>query len=175
MATWPQIAAGQRITTALLSGLTYNYAIKESSQTVTSSITPVNDTDLFFPIEAGAQYEFDAILRWSGLQVAGLRTAWTAPTGTSFNRLLGGPGSSNAIQTDANTTEMRWVIHGHSTQAGMTNPRNSTALHVWSLETAILTAGSTAGNVQLQWAQLATNATGTVMQPSSYIRYRRIG
>jgi hypothetical protein len=175
VATYPAIAAGQRITTAMLSGLTWNYVVKNGTQTVTSSTTLVNDSDLFFPLEANAQYEWELFMRFSGLQAAGIKLAWTAPAGTSFNRTCGGPGSTNAVQTNANTTEMRWSSHSITTAVDYTNPRNSTGLHTWLTESSIFTAGATAGNLQLQWAQNTSNATGTVVQGSSYIRYRRIG
>ncbi len=175
MATYPAIAAGQRITTAMLSALTYDYVIKANPETITSSTTMQNDDELFVPVVAGAQYELDAFIRFSGLQAAGIKVGWTVPSGTSFNVLYGGPGSANAVSTDANTTEMRWAIHGSATAVAMTNPRNSAALHTWTLANMIFTVGATAGNIQLQWAQNVANATGSVVQAQSYIRYRRIG
>lgn len=175
MASWPQIAAGQRITTAMLGALAPEYVMKTSAQTVTNSVVLVPDTELLFPIVGGGQYEMECFIRFSSLQAAGIKWQFSAPAGTSFNVLYGGPGSANATQADANTTEMRWAIHGNTTSTGMTDPRNSISLHTWTIATANFTAGATPGNVQLQWAQLVANATGSVVQAQSYIRYRRIG
>jgi len=173
--SYPVVAAGTRITSSLLNDLSPTFVFKTSNQQVASSIVPVNDTELVFPVVSGAQYEIEFYLRWSGLQAAGIRTMWSVPTGTSGNRDVGGPGSANAIQGDANTTEMRWAVHGVGTQVGMTNPRNSQGLQTWSLERAVLTIGGTSGNIQLQWAQFASNATASQVVAGSYAKYRRIG
>lgn len=175
MATYPDIAAGQRITSAMLSGLTWDYVIKTGTQTVTSSTTLVNDSDLFFPVVANGQYEFELHLRFGALLAAGIKLAWTAPAGTSMNVSYGGPGTANVAETNANTTEMKWVVHGHTTSAPFTSPRNTAASQTWLMAQSLFTAGATAGNIQLQWAQNVSNATGTIVQSPSYIRYRRIG
>jgi hypothetical protein len=56
-----------------------------------------------------------------------------------------------------------------------TNPRNSVTLQTFSEEKAILAVGSTAGSVSLLWGQWTANATGSLINAQSYVKYRRIG
>jgi hypothetical protein len=97
------------------------------------------------------------------------------PTGTTGNREVIGPGSTNAANTNADASTIRIAVHGYATVVNYTNPRNSTTLQVWSEEKAIVSVGSTAGNVTLMWGQWTANATGSLINANSYVKYRRIG
>ncbi len=175
MATYPVISAGARITSSLLTSMLDQYVYKTSTQTVTSSTTLVNDTELLFPVAANGMYVVEFVVYFASLQAAGFKTAWSVPAGTSGNKFVAGPGSANAVESSANTTEMRWAIHGSSTTVSYTDPRNSTGLQSFVIERATLTVGATAGNVQFQWAQNVSNATGTIVVGPSYVKYRQIG
>lgn len=175
MATYPPIAAGQRITTSVLSSLTYDYVFKTSNQTVANSVVLANDSELAFPVAANGTYEFDLYLRFGALNVAGVKTQLIVPGGVTFNRTCAGPGTANATQVDSNTTEMKWAQVGNTTSALYSDPRNSTTLPTFVWENGSFTTSGTAGNAQLQWAQVVANATGTVAQSGSYFRFRRIG
>jgi hypothetical protein len=175
VAQYPVVGGGTRVDDQFVSSMIDNWVIKPADATPRTTITMVADPDLTFNVVANALYDVEMVVRFAGLQVAGIRTAWTVPTGTSGNRLVGGPGDANAVSANASTTEMRWSIHGYATQVGYTNPRNSTTLQVWFLEKALVAVGSTAGAVTLTWGQLTANATGTLVNANSYIRYRRVG
>lgn len=175
MAQYPDVNGGSRVDDAFLSAMIDNYVVKPADSPGRTATTPLADPDLVFPVEANALYDVEMVIRFASLQVAGLRTAWAVPTGTSGNRLCGGPGSANVAQTDANTTDMRWAIHGYGTGVLYTDPRNSLSLQTWVWEKALLAVGSTAGNVSFNWGQATANATGTVVNANSYVKYRRIG
>src|ERR1041384_2922194 len=141
-----------------------NWGIQTADATPRASTTTLAvDTDLTFPVVANALYEVLFNIRWGGLQAAGLKTDWTVPTGTSGNRMVIGPGSANVVESNANTTEMRWAVHGYGTAVNYTNPRNSVTLQTFCEEKALVAVGSTAGSVTLRWAQVTSNATGPVV------------
>lgn len=176
MAQFPVITAGTRITADLLSSMFDNYVIKPADTTRASTVTPTADPDLVTgTLSAGGVYAVEFHIRFAGLQAAGLRTQWLVPSGTTGNKDTLGPGSANAVQTDANTTEMRWAVHGYGTQVGYTNPRNSVSLQSHLVEKALVSVGSTAGTVSLAWAQFVSNATGSLVVANSYVKWRQVG
>jgi hypothetical protein len=152
-----------------------NYIIKPSDTTRASTTTVAADPDLVVPVVANSVYLIEFVVWFAGLQAAGFKTDWSVPAGTSFNKRVSGPGSANAIEGNANTTELRWAVHGQGTAVSYTNPRNSAGLTTYTVETAIATIAATAGNVTLRWAQNTSNATGTVVITGSHARYRQIG
>lgn len=175
MSQYPVLGGGTRVDDQFLSDLIDNYVIKPADATPRVAATLVADPDLTFPVVANAVYDVLFNFRWAGLQAAGLRTSWSVPSGTTGNRECLGPGSSNVAQTDANTTEMRWAVHGYGTAVLYTDPRNSASLQTFTWEQAILSVGSTAGNVTLNWGQNVANATGSLINATSYVKWRRIG
>lgn len=175
MAQYPAVSA-RRITTTLLSSMIDNYVIKPGDTTRASTTTNTSDPDLVTgTLTAGGVYAVEFHVRFAGLQAAGLKTNWLVPTGTSGNRDCMGPGSANVAETNANTTEMRWAVHGYSTAVAYTNPRNSTGAQVHLIEKALVTVGATAGTIAFQWAQNVSNATGTVVVAGSYVKWRQVG
>lgn len=175
MAQYPDVAGATKVDDVFLASMLDNFVIKPADATPRTVATLVNDPDLTFPVVANALYEVLFNFRWAGLQAAGLRTAWSVPSGTTGNRECLGPGSANVTQTDANTTEMRWAVHGYTTAVLYTNPRNSVSLQTFTEEKAIVAVGSTAGSITLQWGQNVANATGSLIVAQSYVKYRRIG
>lgn len=175
MSQYPDIAGATKVDDVLLTAMLPNYVIKPADATPRTAVTLIADPDLTFPVVANAVYDVTFRFRWAGLLAAGLSTTWSVPTGTSGNREVEGPGSANAAQADANTSTMRWTVHGYNTAANYTNPRNSTSLQVWCEEHALVAVGSTAGSITLNWGQWTANATGSLINAQSYVKYRRIG
>lgn len=175
MPQYPDVAGGTRVDDVFLAAMIDTFVIKAADATPRTVITLVNDPDLTFPVVANALYEVYFNVRFAGLQAAGIRTAWSVPSGTTGNRLCQGPGSANAVQADANTTELRQAVHGYTTAVNYTNPRNSAGLQTWLEESALVAVGTTAGSITLQWGQVTANATGTLVNANSYVKYRRVG
>lgn len=172
--TYPIPAIGQRLTASFISQMLPTYVYKPASTTRASLVVAADDTDLAFAAEANVTYDVYFRVRFAGLQAAGIRTKWNVPAGANGLRCCQGPGSANAVQTDANTTEMRQAVHGFTTDVLYTNPRNSASLFTWLEEWCTVTMAATAGNITFQWAQNVTNATGTVVQAESFVQYRRV-
>jgi len=113
--------------------------------------------------------------RFSGVQAGGLRTNWSVPSGTTGNRECMGPSQTNAANAnDGIVLDMRWAVHGYGTDVAYTDPRNSTGLHTFLEEQSMVSMGSTAGPITLQWAQNVSNATGTVIQGDSWVSWQQV-
>jgi hypothetical protein len=175
MAQYPDPYGGSRVDADFLASMLDNWVIKAANATPRVNATLANDGDLVFPVVAGALYDVEFFIRFSALQAAGIRTLWSVPAGTTGDRECMGPGTANAVQADANTTEMKWIVFPYGTAVLYTSPRNTINNQTFLYERALLSVGATAGNVNFQWAQNVTNATGTVVHASSRVRYRRVG
>ncbi len=139
---------------------------KTADQSVLNSTTLVNDTALFFVIAAGEAWAFEFSLWYTGSTTGDIKIALTVPTGFSALRwtALGQPTTATAA--------------GAPTQAN-TVTASGTAVAFGALGTTVFTHilvkgyvlnGTTAGNVQLQFAQNALDATSaTTMQDGSYL------
>lgn len=177
MTTYPDTTAGVRVTSDLLTGMLDNYVLKGADTTRASTVTNATDPDLQTgTLQANGVYLVEFMIQYAGLSAAGLRTAWSVPTGTTGNKKVLGPAQTNATNaTDAVVLDMRMAVHNYTTTVLYTNPRNSVTLQTWAWETALVTVGTTSGIIALQWAQNVTNATGSVVASGSYVRYRQIG
>ena len=140
-------------------------AVKTADQSVTSSVTMVNDTELFAPIVAVGTYQFECYLDYTGANAAGqLQWRWIVPTGTTmrYQSIFQGTGGAAVV---------------HLTNiAGDTPNANSLGTGTLMAATMIgtIVAGVNAGNMQLQWAQVASNATATTVRAQSCLILRRI-
>lgn len=176
MAQYPVITAGVKLTADLLASMLPQYVIKTADTTRTSTAALANDPDLVTgTLTAGGVYDVEFHVIFGALQAAGIRTAWSVPAGTTGNRRTLGPGSANATEANANTTEMRWSVVPYATAALYTDPRNAAASLTHLVEKALVTIGATAGPITFQWAQNVSNATGTVVSATSYVTYRQVG
>jgi hypothetical protein len=173
---WPVITAGTRLTADLLSSMLPNIVIKPTDLARPSTTTPTNDPDLVTDtLTAAAVYLVEFHVTFGALLAAGLKTAWSVPSGTTGLRQTLGPGSANAAEGNANTTEMKWTVSQFTTQIPYTDPRNSVTLVSHLIEKSLVTMGATAGPINFQWSQNATSATGSVVAANSYVKWQRVG
>ena len=145
------------------------YSVKPANESVTSSTTVQNDNDLTVVLAASATYEVEAFLIVTGPTAADIKTQWTVPSGATGSRLCVGPTPTAAGFTGQGQTEARMSAHGWGTTV------------TYSIETAatvICERGplvtTTAGTLTLQWAQVTSNATATVVGTNSYLKVTRI-
>jgi hypothetical protein len=130
---------------------------KPADQSRQSITTPTNDTDLTVALLANATY----IVRFYGIiaspSTADFRTAWSVPSGATGLKYCLGP---NPTATSRDATTMRTGAHGHTTQVdyGLESPGFSGIQ-----EHGVVSTGATAGNMSIQWAQVASVASNTTM------------
>lgn len=133
---------------------------KSSDQTVTSSTTLVNDSQLKFAIEASATYTFQAWLYvYAADATPDIKVTFTGPSGSTLFW-----SSSQVIFLANGSTTLTVVAPGGTTGDFFVDSN----LRVVQLYGSILNS-TTAGDVQLQFAQNTSSANGTSVKAGSYI------
>lgn len=164
--TYPSIPAGTTPTSLLLQRMLPLVAYKSGDQSVTSSTTLVNDSALAVPVEANAVYKVELLIYYAGgtHATADFKYNFTFPSGagSASVRYLG---LSTALAIQYGT-----VVLGGAGAFGTNGTGNILTV---DLEFN-LTTSSTAGNLQLQWAQNTSNATATTVKAGSIMTARRI-
>lgn len=149
------------------------YSANTANQTVTNSTTMVNATNMSVPVVANATYVFECNLSVSGGNSAGdIKFGFTMPTGAQVDYggqgLDIGLGSSTAVGT----------INAQG-QENQTSPTTALSYGVSGNVTRIMITGqlrmsSTAGTLQLQFAQNSLSATGSVLRARSFMTVTRV-
>jgi hypothetical protein len=128
--------------------------VKTANETVTNNITPQNDDHLFFPVGANETWAFRFTLYANVNATPDIRFAVTAPAGATC--------VVNFIDAEGATSNGNYGCGVTSASV----PGN-TANDVYEVVGTVVN-GANAGNVQLQWAQNASNAAAvTVLSGSS--------
>lgn len=151
------------------------YIAKTADETVTGSTTLQNDDHLVLPVVANAVYTFDLDLYMtdSADVVGDFKMSFTCPTGATFD--MHGAGAHVTDLGGGTSSNGEWIGKLATTSAGATiafgvsNP-GPTAARVYGR----LVMGGTAGNLQLQWAQNASDASGTTLKAGSYMTMTRV-
>jgi hypothetical protein len=168
VATYPTWAAGQRLTAGLLTASQWQTIIKTADQNSTNT-TLVNATDMAVPLDANATYIVNLTACYGASTTADIKLNWTLPTGASMQRYTLGA-QAGTTDTAATSVVMRRRSSTNSTPGG-----DGTGNFTIYMEQIIARTSSTAGSMQLQFAQNATDsANATVLRADSYIQYIRI-
>jgi hypothetical protein len=133
---------------------------KSSDQTVTSSTTLVNDSQLKFAVAANETYIFQAWLyTYAADGTPDIKVTFTGPSGSTVLW-----SSSQVIFNAAAATTLTSVNTG-GTSADLFVDANNRAIQLYGT----ISNGATAGDVQLQWAQNTSSANGTSVKAGSSI------
>jgi hypothetical protein len=143
-------------------------AAKTVSTSRASNTTATADPELQALVEANAQYEFTAYIRYSGDPTGDLKCAFTGPASSSGSwgartmdtAATTSTGASQAIRTPIGTTKS---IGNISTSAPQT----------FNVQGRLITS-STPGTFSFDWAQDVSNATATVIESDSWMMLWRI-
>lgn len=141
-----------------------------ADQTITSTTTLANVTELAFPIAASEEWHATVTLDVGGaLSTTGLKVAVTVPAGATLNVVAS---LQPDVITAANTVTKRTATSGTAldftaaTQVGVANAQIK--LDIWVLNS------TTAGTVQLQAAQSTSSGTAVVVRKGSALVAERI-
>jgi len=140
-------------------------AYKGSDQSVTSSTTPVNDSALFVPLVANATYWFAAFIDYEGGTGGSSDLKWnyTVPAGANMR--------ATASYRNTSGTAVTWnLMNASQSIAGTNGAGNVLGASVFGT----IAMSSTAGNVQMQWAQNTSSGTATIVHTGSVILCNRI-
>jgi hypothetical protein len=140
-------------------------ATKTADQSVTSSTTLVNDSELSLTPGTSATYFFNVYINFEGANGAGfLKFGWGVPTGAllRYQAVFQGTGGSAVVQ-NTNT----------ATDTPAANTQGAGVLCGLSMHGTLI-MGSTSGVVQFKWAQNASSATATTVHAQSVFALQRV-
>lgn len=170
--SYPDVAAGQRVTPTLLSGGLPVVALKTSSESSTSSTTFTDDAELVFPLEANATYIADLWIiahQTTGDSTAiDINTEWSVPSGSTGGKWCLGPA---VAMTNRDSTSMVSAFHGFTTDRryGLDQSDQTVCIHEH-----LLIKTTTAGDLQFRFAQDNANASATVITDDSHLIVQRV-
>jgi len=144
-------------------------ARKTADETRASTTTMANDGALTIGVQANAAYALTGYIIYSQNLAAssstGIKIGWSAPVGSTLQWTSGG--------TDGPTSLTGQDVTSQSLAQTRSLPSNL-GTFMSAIPFGYLATAGSAGTLALQWAQVASNATGTVVRAGSWIRLRRI-
>lgn len=156
-------AAGGKLRASVLDSLITEVrpvpAYKTADETVNNSAALQNDDALFVAVEANAIYKVFARFLYNGNSTADFKLGWTFPTGLTMTYTL--HGVYVATPTVFSTSE--FIQTGNPALEGAGADRAA------NIDGGLVTVGSTAGTLQVQWAQNTANGSDTKMRAGSYL------
>ncbi|MFJ8995611.1 hypothetical protein ACIRQH_35050 [Streptomyces sp. NPDC102279] len=151
------------------------YIAKTADETVNSSATLQNDDHLVLPVVANAVYTFvlDLYMSEATDYVGDFKMSFTCPTGATFD-MHGAGAHTTDLASPATSSNGEWIAKLATSSAAAT-----LAFGVGSVLTGVrifgrLVMSSTAGSFQLQWAQNASDASGTTLKAGSFMQMTRV-
>lgn len=150
------------------------YIAKSADETVTSSATLQDDNHLVLPVVASAVYTFELDLYTIEATdfVGDFKMTFTCPAGATFD--MHGIGAHTTDLTTGTSSNGEWIgkLATASAAANLTFGVGTglTGIRVHGR----LVMSSTPGNFQLQWAQNASDASGTTVKAGSFMTMTRV-
>lgn len=172
MPFYPPMIAGQELTADLFTAYQDDFVFKQVTTTRASTTTLADDPELQYPLVANAVYRIDLYLHVASNTAAAIKTNWTYPTGASGLKEAWGADDGVTLDTTSGGTP-RQGVHQLNTSVTYGDRQNSNTLQHLLTEGGIVTTLG-AGEFALQWAQAASNATGSIVAIGSYMKIRRI-
>lgn len=145
------------------------FVVKTAIESVASSTTLQNDDELFLPLAANAKYKFNSWIESDGSTAADIKMAFTVPAGAVINWTSWGAPSGVGTPW---TTHSHAVISASGTSFSYAVAGAGTPLVC--RPAGFLTTSGTSGNLQLQWAQVISNATASRVYDFSYLEATRV-
>ncbi len=132
---------------------------KTADESVASSVAFQADEVLLFPVAANEIWLTEWVLLYTAAAAADLQYRFTFPTGGSLVHTSIFPNAADTVawQSSSGTTSPTTAIQVAGNAAIL-------VLHDFRL---VYINGANAGNVVLEWAQVTSNATATVMKANS--------
>jgi hypothetical protein len=157
--------AGSRILADDFNGISPLSAIRAGTQSVTSSTTLVNDDTLSLSLDADATYVVLMALNYSGAATGSgdMKFAFSPPSGATMNGTI-----------HRNTTSALASVNNYSSFTGATACGTNGSGTPVGVDALMIITTSSAGTLQLQWAQNTSSGTATVMGVGSSLVAWRI-
>jgi hypothetical protein len=139
-------------------------AQKTSNQSVTSSTTPVNDTQLVLTFAINTTYWLQGVILFDAANGGDIKINFTIPAGATMN-------CQGNYRITGTGVDVSWITMNASQLAALGNGAGSTQALSFFGPVAM---SSTAGATQMVWAQNTSNATATRVLTGSVIMATRI-
>jgi hypothetical protein len=146
------------------------HALKTADETVTSSTTAQNDDHLLVPLLASTKYWVEFFIIYDAVQAADLKIQWSVPAGSTLRWTHGGLGTS----VTTTIGEVSRLFRDHTQIGTIGGPSASGGTLAVVSGEGWIDVGGTPGNLQFQWAQNASNATGAVVKANSLLIAQRL-
>lgn len=182
-ATWAQIARGKEGTTArahavdedwVHGGLAGDQVMrkwKTADEAVTSNATPQNDDELFLPVGANEEWLGEFKIVATGATTGDISIDMAVPASAAGWYAIVGPTRSMASVEGDVLNQVRPFGSGAGS-AGLLGTGATDGMII--LVHFYIAVSSTAGNIQLQWAQRVSDATATTVKVGSSVEARRV-
>jgi hypothetical protein len=126
-------------------------------------------TSLVFPVEANASYIIMAFIAYDAPTATDAKFNWSCPAGATMGRNAISQALGTTTNIDTNVQILRRSLATDIQSGGPNAVASAFSLHQEFID---LDVGSTAGNVQLQFAAVAAGTA--TLQADSTIYYQRI-
>jgi hypothetical protein len=172
------IALGRPATAADAIGATRT-AIRTADTSRANTATAAADTQIVLPVTAGAVYDLNAVVFYSG--ASDILLGWSVPASTAGTWIGLGNGTTLASATGSGGTQLDvsstagYTIRTEATD--ITGTRTYGAISTTKFAVHIsgtIRVAATAGNVALAWAQGGSSATATFLYADSWMRLHRV-
>ena len=144
-------------------------AWKTGTEAVTSSTTLQNDDNLVCSVVASGVYVAQWGLRMDGAAAGDFKYAFTGPAGATMTWESRGLAAADASNLAAITTDVAAI--GTTVTHGCLGAGTTTRV----AGSGLLVVSSTAGSLQLQWAQGTSSGTATNVFAGSWLKLERVG
>lgn len=152
-----------------------NYAFKPTATTRASTTTVSNDPHLQVWLEPQSKYFVEVFLSAAGLAAADIKTAWSPPGSALVgNRRVIGTATGGATNVNADDQLGKFGVHLFTTEVSYNLPRNAANLFSQIQEVGLIENTGGSGYLVFQWAQVTSNATGTVLADTSFMRATKL-
>jgi hypothetical protein len=157
--------------TTLLGGTNLEnlFARKTADQTLNSTTTMTDCTDLVVPAAANAVYMVSTGILYLSNTAADIRFGWTVPAGASGHWHPGG--ASSGIADGQTDTSLRFGTVSWTTVNAV---GASAAVDLYAQPGGILVVGATAGTIQFRFTQQASTAVDTTVKANSWLKAERV-
>jgi hypothetical protein len=152
---------------------------RTTDATRASSVTPTTDTQITFAVDANAVYVIDGYIKYSGTN--DFLMGWTFPTGSLGEWQGLGNGTTVVSGTNTNATQQDvssvwgYTVRTESTDIANTRTYGGISTTPFGIQVrGLISIGSTAGTLALQWAQGTSGATVTTLYTDSHIRIEKV-
>lgn len=146
----------------------YPVNIISSTNTTTSSTTPVDVTDVTFPVDANSTYRVVVMLRVGCSGTGGMQFGWTFPSDATLAR--------TRIGTNAATISIRHYATGAATGGSIIDSLafNAVGDSIGRYKEEIIVKTTTAGTMQMQIKSNTNGQTSTVYSDNTLLIYQKI-